>query len=141
MLSAIVLGGLLGAATTYAHDSGDARAGYSGRTYESTSGYVQQPQAYGYTGSYGYGTGNYGCGQHGTLHQNLRAEHRDLHTDLRDAHQDVHQELRHERAHGVPSWQIRAEHREAHRDLSEAHQDGHVQLRDDHRSGHFWLRR
>jgi|SRR6266478_7000922 len=131
MLSAIVLGGLLGAATTQAGDFGYGRGG--------GSVYVQPSSSYGYYsgGSCGY-NGRYG--QHEALHQDVRAEHRDLHADPRDAHQDLHQELRHERAQGASGWEIQAEHREAHRQLSDAHQDGHAQLRDAHRSGHSWLR-
>src|SRR5438045_2255933 len=112
VLSAIVLGGLMGAATTQAGDFGYGRGGYSGRSCESGSVYVQPSSSYSYYsgGSYGY-DGHYG--PHEALHQDLRAEHRDLHADLRDAHQDLHQELRHERAHGASEWEIQAEHREA----------------------------
>ena len=102
----------MGAATTQAGDFGYGRGGYSGRSCESGSVYVQPSSSYGYysAGGYGYyGGGSYGYngryGQHDALHQDLRAEHRDLHADLRDAHED-----------------------------------GHEQVRDAHRSGHSWLR-
>jgi len=139
MLSAIVLGGLLGAATTYAHDDSDARGGCSGRDYGSTSPYVQPSTGY-YNGSYNYGAGygyNYGYG-HKALHQDLKAEHRDLHRDVQREHSAVHRDLARQRAYGVPGWQRRAEHEAAHQELKEVHREGHADLRYEHREGHYY---
>ena len=145
LLSAIVLGGLIGAAST-------SKAGVSfgvsindgygyGREYSSPR---CEPPVYSQP-SYSYGTRSdcapsYRYGQHEALHEDLHALHHDSHADLNAEHYQLHRDLRHARGRGVSRWELSAEHRQAHRELSAAHRDAHDDLRDEHREGHYDLR-